>query len=70
MRCMQSNSIAALSPLRPVAAAQSADTLDVYRANTDEAISLGVVGSPTFMVGPEMFFGQDRMDFVREALQA
>jgi 2-hydroxychromene-2-carboxylate isomerase len=37
-------------------------------ANTDEAISRGVFGAPTCFVGGEMFFGQDRLDFVREAL--
>ena len=28
----------------------------------------GVFGAPTFFVGEAMFFGQDRLDFVREAL--
>jgi 2-hydroxychromene-2-carboxylate isomerase len=27
-----------------------------------------VFGAPTFFVGEDMFFGQDRLDFVREAL--
>ena len=34
---------------------------------TDEAISRGAFGVPTFFVGDEMFFGQDRLDFVLEA---
>jgi 2-hydroxychromene-2-carboxylate isomerase len=34
---------------------------------TDEAIERGVFGAPTFFVGEEMFFGQDRLDFVEEA---
>lgn len=38
------------------------------RATTDEAVSRGVFGAPTIFVGEEMFFGQDRLDFVREAL--
>jgi 2-hydroxychromene-2-carboxylate isomerase len=29
-----------------------------------------VFGAPTIFVGDQMFFGQDRMDFVREALTA
>lgn len=37
-------------------------------ANTQQAIERGVFGVPTFFVGEEMFFGQDRLDFVREAL--
>ena len=37
-------------------------------ANTEEAVARGVFGAPTFFVGDAMFFGQDRLDFVREAL--
>ena len=37
-------------------------------ANTEEAVARGVFGAPTFFVGEQMFFGQDRLDFVREAL--
>ena len=39
-------------------------------ANTEEAVARGVFGAPTFFVGDAMFFGQDRLDFVREALLA
>ncbi len=38
------------------------------RAATEEAVARGVFGAPTSFVGDEMFFGQDRMDFIREAL--
>jgi 2-hydroxychromene-2-carboxylate isomerase len=37
-------------------------------ANTEEAVTRGVFGAPTMFVGKQMFFGQDRLDFVREAL--
>ena len=37
-------------------------------ANTDQAVARGVFGAPTCFVGEAMFFGQDRLDFVREAL--
>ncbi len=33
-----------------------------------EAASRGVFGAPTFFVGNEMHWGQDRLDFVQEAL--
>jgi len=36
-------------------------------ANTEEAVARGVFGAPTCFVGEQMFFGQDRLDFVREA---
>ena len=37
-------------------------------ALTEDAVRRGVFGAPTMFVGNEMFFGQDRLDFVREAL--
>lgn len=39
-------------------------------AATDEAVARGAFGAPTVFVGDAMFFGQDRLDFVREALQS
>ncbi len=41
---------------------------DQLIANTEEAVNRGVFGAPTFFVGERMFFGQDRLDFVAEAL--
>jgi len=37
-------------------------------ANTEAAVARGVFGAPTFFMGDEMYFGQDRLDFVEEAL--
>lgn len=37
-------------------------------ANTAEAAERGVFGSPTIFVADAMFFGNDRLDFVREEL--
>jgi 2-hydroxychromene-2-carboxylate isomerase len=37
-------------------------------ATTEEAVRRGVFGAPSFFVGDELFFGQDRLDFVRDAL--
>ena len=36
-------------------------------AQTEQAVARGVFGAPTCFVGDEMFFGQDRLGFVREA---
>lgn len=41
---------------------------DELRANTDEAIERGAFGAPTFYVGDQMFFGNDRFDFIKEAI--
>ncbi len=43
-------------------------TKDALKAATEEAVSRGVFGAPTFFVDGEMFFGQDRLEFVEEAL--
>jgi 2-hydroxychromene-2-carboxylate isomerase len=39
-------------------------------ANTEEAVARGAFGAPTFFVGGQIFWGQDRLEFVREALSA
>lgn len=39
-----------------------------YDANTRAAIEQGVFGVPTFVIGDELFWGQDRLDFVARAL--
>ena len=37
---------------------------------TEEAVARGAFGAPTMFLGDEMFFGQDRLDFIEEALSA
>ena len=41
---------------------------DELKAATEAAVQRGVFGAPTFFVADQMFWGQDRLDFVREAL--
>lgn len=43
---------------------------DELRSKTAEAVEHGVFGVPTCIVGGELFWGQDRMDFVEAALRA
>ena len=38
------------------------------KKNTEEAVARGVFGAPTFFVGEEMYWGQDRLEFVAAAL--
>lgn len=38
-------------------------------ANTEEAVRRGSFGAPTFLVGDQLFIGNDRLDFVEEALR-
>ena len=39
-------------------------------SRTKAAAERGLFGAPTLFIGDEMFFGQDRLDFIEEALQA
>jgi 2-hydroxychromene-2-carboxylate isomerase len=55
-------------PAEMLALANDAEVKAALRATTEEAVDRGVFGAPTMFVGDEMFFGQDRLDFVREAL--
>lgn len=41
---------------------------DRLRRNTDEAAERGAFGAPTMFVGDQIFWGNDRLDFVEEAL--
>ncbi len=41
-----------------------------YDANTQEAIAANVFGAPSYVVGGELFWGQDRLDFLERKLQA
>jgi len=52
------------------AAAQSEPVKAEYAANTQEAIERNVFGAPSYVVEGEIFWGQDRLDFVERALAA
>lgn len=52
-----------------LAIANDQTTKDALKAATQTAVERGIFGAPTFFVGNEMFWGQDRLDFVIEALQ-
>lgn len=60
---------AGLAPEDFRALTEREDVKERLRATTEAAVARGVFGAPTFFVGEEMFFGQDRMDFVEEALK-
>ena len=44
------------------------DIKQALKANTDEAIARGAFGVPTFFVGDDMYFGNDRLDLLRLAI--
>ena len=49
--------------------AQDPDIKAALIAGTEEAVSRGAFGAPTMFMDGEMYFGQDRLDFIEEALQ-
>ena len=59
---------AGLTPEEFRALTEREDVKDQLKAATERAVARGAFGAPTFFVGEEMFFGQDRLDFVEEAL--
>lgn len=48
--------------------AETPDVLAVYERYTNEAIERGVFGSPFYLFNGNIFWGQDRLDFLEEAL--
>lgn len=61
---------AGIDPASMMAAVTDPEVKAALKATTEGAVARGVFGAPTMFVGDRMFFGQDRLDFVREALQA
>lgn len=43
---------------------------DAYMAYTRKAMDAGVFGAPSYVVDSEIFWGQDRLDFLQRRLQA
>ncbi len=62
--------IAGAEAERLIAAALSPAAQEEVRANSAEAVRRGIIGAPSYAVDGEIFFGQDRLDFVARALQA
>ena len=61
---------AGLDPVAMMALASDAEVKEQLKTATQAAVDRGVFGAPTFFVDNEMFWGQDRLDFVHDALAA
>jgi 2-hydroxychromene-2-carboxylate isomerase len=61
---------AGFAPEQLLALASDPAVKDHLKSETQEAVARGVFGAPTFFVGQDMFWGQDRLDFVKESLQS
>jgi carboxymethylenebutenolidase len=57
-----------LEPWGLIAAAKSDEAQKRYEELTEEAVALQVFGAPTYVYDRELFWGQDRLDFLDRAL--
>jgi carboxymethylenebutenolidase len=55
-------------PARRIEDAHSQAAQERYEANTQRAIDAGVFGAPSYVIDGEIFWGQDRLDFVARKL--
>lgn len=53
-----------------IASAKSAEIQKSYEENTKIAEEAGVIGSPTYLLNSEPFWGQDRLDLLEDALKS
>ena len=53
-----------------IAQAQSSEIQATYASHTQEATDRQVFGAPSFVIDGEIFWGQDRLDFVERKLAA
>jgi len=58
-RCL---AVSGRDPAALLAEAQSPEAKERLRANTNEAIALGIFGAPSFTIGSELFWGHDRIE--------
>ena len=55
-------------PAGRLEASRSPEVQARYERNTQQAIDAGVFGSPSYVIDGEIFWGQDRLDFVERRL--
>ncbi|MBV9065809.1 MAG: 2-hydroxychromene-2-carboxylate isomerase [Methylobacteriaceae bacterium] len=53
-----------------VEAARNPQTESAYKSNIAEALAAGVFGSPTYILDDELFWGQDRLELLQDALRS
>jgi 2-hydroxychromene-2-carboxylate isomerase len=61
---------AGLDAERIAAASEEPAVKDALRVSTETAVARGAFGAPTFFVGDQMFWGNDRLMFVEQTLSA
>jgi 2-hydroxychromene-2-carboxylate isomerase len=58
-----------IDPDRFAGLADSEEIRQELIAETDGGLARGVFGAPTFVIGEEIFWGKDRMDFIEDELK-
>ena len=53
-----------------LADAQGSEAKSTYDKNIVDAIAADVIGSPTYVLDGEVFWGQDRIDLLEDALKS
>ncbi|MEX0964819.1 MAG: 2-hydroxychromene-2-carboxylate isomerase [Pseudohongiellaceae bacterium] len=76
---VEERDISDLDTLRSIAAEQQLDgdsllvdtelALDTIAKDSEKAVELGVFGAPSYRFNGQLFWGQDRLDFLQRALQ-
>ncbi|RYF18433.1 MAG: 2-hydroxychromene-2-carboxylate isomerase [Comamonadaceae bacterium] len=61
---------AGFDPQQLLALAADPQVKEQLKTVTQEAVGRGVFGAPAFFVGGHLFWGQDRLDFVKQELQS
>ncbi|GAC1390343.1 MAG: 2-hydroxychromene-2-carboxylate isomerase [Variovorax sp.] len=61
---------AGFDPAALLAQASDPQVKERLKQVTQDAVARGVFGAPTFFVDGRMYWGQDRLEFVKEALKA
>ena len=51
-------------------AANSEEIKSIYLSNSNDAIAHGVFGAPSFIMNNELFWGQDRLDFLEDKIKS
>jgi 2-hydroxychromene-2-carboxylate isomerase len=51
-----------VDPVKAAAAANSAENKAALKVQTDEAAARGIFGAPSFTIGDELFWGNDRLE--------
>ena len=61
--------VACKLPAKRLDDAHSQEVQERYEANSQRAIDAGVFGAPSYVIAGEIFWGQDRLDFVQRRLK-